>query len=101
MIYVTVPGDDPVTLTFRVVYDGCPYTCGETLTYETDAVCGTPSDPFVISLATATGINEELRMKNEATARVYDLQGRRISTMRKETLKKGVYVKRGKKVVVK
>ena len=45
-----------------------------------------------------TGVNEELRMKNEesATAPVYDLQGRRVSQPTK-----GLYIVNGKKVVIK
>ena len=46
-----------------------------------------------------TSISEELRMKSEefATAPVYDLQGRRVNNANQ----KGVYIKNGKKVIVK
>jgi hypothetical protein len=46
----------------------------------------------------ATGVNEELRMKNEEFATAagwYDLQGRRLNG---EPTKKGVYISNGKKV---
>ena len=51
-----------------------------------------------------TGISEELRVKSEefAPATIYDLQGRRVngqSSMVNGQLKKGVYIKNGKKVV--
>ena len=65
-----------------------------------------------------TGVNEELRMKNEeglarrsegesqfATAVIYDLQGRRMesstSNSQRSILKKGLYVKDGKKIIIK
>ncbi len=44
----------------------------------------------------ATGINEELRMKNEESEVWYDLQGNRISM----PTRKGLYIKNGKKTVV-
>ena len=59
----------------------------------------------------SASINEELRMKNEesATAPVYDLQGRRVVNAEANSslftihssLKKGVYVVNGKKVIIK
>ncbi len=70
------------------------------MTYENDAVIGSPIVPFVIDLNTTTDISEiengELRIEN-----VYDLQGRKIlnSQFVNRRLNKGVYIVNGKKKV--
>ena len=57
MIYITIPGDEACELTFRVA-DGNSESVirNSELTYETDAVIGTPKAPFIIDLGAATGI---------------------------------------------
>ena len=106
MIYITIPGDETCTLTFRVS-DGNSQisTLNAQITYETDAVIGTPKVPFIIDLANATGIKSicDLQIDNSRfdTDAVYDLQGRKIvnreSVNRK--LRKGVYIVNGQKQV--
>ena len=101
MIYVTVPGNEPTQLHFVIATDGQTMQAAETVTYETDAVCGTPSTPFVIDLGNATAI-DELSTLNSQLSTVYDLQGRRVnSQMVKSSNRqmKGVYIINGQKRV--
>lgn len=73
----------------------------QSITYETDAVIGTPKAPFIIDLDNATGIADNIRETINNNGDVYDLQGRKIvnreSVNRK--LRKGVYIVNGQKQV--
>jgi len=52
---------------------------------------------FSVSFGNSTGVSEEIRVKSEeSTAPVYDLQGRKVEGK----MKPGVYVRNGKKIVV-
>ena len=103
MIYVTVPGDEPTPLHFIIATDDQTLEAAETVTYETDAVCGTPRAPFVIDLGNATAIDGvQLSTVNSQLSTVYDLQGRRInSELMKSSNRqmKGVYIINGQKKV--
>jgi len=98
MVYITIPGDDPVTLTFRVATDEQIFTAPQTIVYETDAVYGSPRAPFIIDLSNSTGI------RNIATSQqdeqVFDLQGRKVQFNDEgRKLRKGVYIVNGQKKV--
>ena len=71
------------------------------LTFETDAIYGTPMHPIVINLGETDGIQEIDSGKDNES--IYDLSGRKIvnddSTNRK--LNKGVYIINGQKKTVK
>ena len=73
----------------------------QSITYETDAVIGTPKAPFIIDLDNTTGIADNIRETINNNGDVYDLQGRKIvnreSVNRK--LRKGVYIVNGQKHV--
>ena len=77
----------------------------QSITYETDAVIGTPKAPFIIDLDNATGIKSicDLQIDNSRfdTDAVYDLQGRKIVNRESENrkLRKGVYIVDGQKQV--
>ena len=100
MVYVTVPGNEPVKLTFRVTNGADIYESCESQTYETDAVIGTPKAPLIINLDSATGIRSISNSTSECT---YDLSGRKVADSRKENrqLSRGVYIVNGQKIVVK
>ena len=98
LAYLTILGDGAETLTFRVVSGNAQAEASETLTYEPDAVYGSPKRPFVIDLSGATGI-PELAVDGMEDA-VYDLQGRRL-TPQISRQSKGIYIVNGKKQVVK
>ncbi len=100
MIYVTVPGDEPVKLTFRVADGVDIYDAIESATYETDAVLGTPKAPLMINLDNATGIKS---ISDSMTESMYDVGGRKVANSRvaNRTLSRGVYIVNGQKVVVK
>ena len=101
MVYITIPGDKSCELTFRTAYADASsvYSVPSvSVTYETDAVIGKPSAPFVIDLASTTGISEmengELNIDN-----AYDLQGRRVNVNDNVKVKKGIYIINGQKKV--
>lgn len=100
--YITIPGDEKCQLTFLVAVNGKVYECTQTVEYAVDAEYGSYSQPFVISLGNALGINE---VENELSieSSVYDLQGRKVVAGKAANRKmsKGVYVVNGKKKVMK
>ena len=96
--YLTIPGDDAATLTFKVAMGDQEADAAETLDYEADAAYGSPARPFVIDLDNATGI--ETVQADSENQDVYDLQGRKI-TQKMSRLSKGIYIVNGKKQFVK
>jgi hypothetical protein len=96
--YLTILGDEAETLTFRVLSENAQVEASETLTYEQDAVYGSPKRPFIIDLSAATGIGEIATNAEEKS--VYDLQGRKL-TPQLSRQNKGIYIVNGKKQVVK
>ena len=97
--YLTIPGDESCKLNFRVVVGDEVMTAALTLTYETDAIYGTPQNPMVIDLGEATGISSnELTIDNH----VYDLSGRKVRLDdQTHKLRKGIYIINGQKKTVK
>jgi hypothetical protein len=101
MIYITIPGDEPCKLTFSTAINGqCSMVNGQSITYETDAVIGSPRAPYVIDLGKATGIAES-KIENLQIENTYDLQGRKINGQPSTVngLRKGVYIINGQKTV--
>ena len=104
MVYITIPGDNSCELTFRAAYADASSVSSVysvpsvSVTYETDAVIGKPSAPFVIDLTSTTGISEmengELNIDN-----AYDLQGRRVNVNDNVKVRKGIYIINGQKKV--
>ena len=102
--YITIPGDESCQLTFRVAVDGKMYSTMQTVDYTVDAVYGSYSHPFVITLSDATGIEEIENGKMKTKDAVYDLSGRKMKSpfsSLNSPLKKGVYVVNGQKKVMK
>ncbi|MBO7139526.1 MAG: LamG domain-containing protein [Prevotella sp.] len=100
MVYITIPGDNATTLTFRVAIDGeTSMVNGQSITYKTDAVIGSPSHPFIINLGEATGI-ASINGDDSSLSTTYDLQGRKVKTTdQSHKLRKGVYIVDGQKKV--
>jgi len=100
--YITIPGDEKCQLTFLVAVNGKVYECTQTVEYAVDAEYGSYSQPFVISLGNALGINE-VENGLSIDSSVYDLQGRKVVADKAASRKmsKGVYVVNGKKKVMK
>lgn len=91
--YLTIPGDDDATLTFKVSDGSEVAPLNASLRYETDAIYGTPAHPFGIDLDGTTGLGDDI-FENGAGAdqpSVYDLQGRKLNPQRLR-LNKGVYI---------
>ena len=99
--YITIPGDESCTLTFKAAIGNEVVTAPLSLTFETDAIYGTPWHPIVINLGETDGIREIGSGKDNES--IYDLSGRKIingnPTNRK--LNKGVYIINGQKKTVK
>lgn len=98
--YLTIPGDEACELTFKVAVAGEVVVAPLTLTYETDAIYGTPKHPVVMNLDDANGIHDMLH--DNGMEPIYDLGGRKIQlddTTRK--LQKGIYIINGQKQTVK
>ena len=105
MIIITIPGDKPCELTFRVS-DGnssessvCSVP-SVSITYENDAVVGTPKAPFILDLGQTTGIADNTRETISNSGDAYDLQGRKVELNDQgRKLRKGVYIVNGQKKV--
>ena len=99
--FLTIPGDETCELTFKVAVAGEVVDVPLTLTYETDAIYGTPKHPVVMNLGDATSIhNAQFIMHNGDT--IYDLSGRKVRLDdQTRKLQKGVYIINGQKHTVK
>ena len=103
--FLTIPGDEPCELTFKMSIAGEMVDVPLVLTYETNAIYGTPLNPVVIDMANqATGIGSFIPVLSEGEGAVYDLNGRRVNSSARQlvnSLKKGVYIVNGQKKIVK
>ena len=98
--YLTIPGDDDVTLTFKVALGDQVIDAATTVNYEADGVYGSPKHPLVIDLGETDGIREMLY--DGGLESIYDLSGRKISLDdNSRRLHKGVYIIKGRKKTVK
>jgi hypothetical protein len=94
--YLTIPGEEECELSFRVAIDDEVLTAPLTLTYESDAIYGTPKNPIVLDLTdVATGIGG---MGDGQDSEVYDISGRKMDSRK---LQRGVYIINGQKKTVK
>ncbi len=94
--YITIPGDDAVELTFKIAKGADITELKGTLSYETDAIFGSPLNPIVFSLDGTTGIKAiDNARGNDA---VYDIQGRKISDDSNDV--KGIRIINGQKELV-
>ena len=98
LILVTVPGNGPTTISIRVSDGERVMTFPQTIDYETDAVVGTPGNPFAIEMTEATGIET---VSASGVDSIYDIAGRKIDSSRRNTLHRGVYIINGQKTTVK
>jgi len=101
MAFLTIPGNESCELTFKVAVGDEVVDVPFTLTYETDAIFGSPCHPVVIDLGESNGIWEivnDNKLKN-----VYDLSGRKVISGKSDNtkLRKGVYIINGQKKTVK
>ena len=94
--FLTIPGDDDVTLTFKVAVGDQVLDAMTTVNYEVDGVYGSPANPLIIDLGEVTGIWEILNGNGDET--IYDLSGRKLDGRQ---LRKGVYIVNGQKKTVK
>ena len=95
--YLTIPGDESCELTFRVAIGDVVVEAPLTVTYETDAVYGSPRHPVTIDLGDVTSI-DTVNGEPFTIDQLYDLTGRKLESIR---LQKGVYIHNGQKKIVK
>ena len=102
MVFITIPGDEPCELHFRVSDGNSEFVINNSeLHYETDTVIGSPRAPFIINLGEATGI-WSVATQSQQTEQTYDLQGRKVdycNNAEGQKLRKGVYIVNGRKKV--
>ncbi|MBQ7237169.1 MAG: hypothetical protein IJS20_00085 [Bacteroidales bacterium] len=94
--FLNIPGDEDCELSFKVAVDGQIMDATLALTYQTDAIFGTPTHPMLIEFGNTTGIVD---LENDTTDMViYDLTGRKVSNDESINGKlKGVYIINGEK----
>jgi hypothetical protein len=99
--FLTIPGDETCELTFKVAVAGEVVDAPLTLTYETDAIYGTPKHPVVMNLGDVNGIREMLN--DNGIESIYDLSGRKMFNGQRSSfnVRKGVYIINGQKKTVK
>jgi hypothetical protein len=99
--FLTIPGDEPCELTFKVAVADEVVDAPLTLTYETDAIYGTPKHPVVMNLGDVNGIREMLN--DNGIESIYDLSGRKMFNGQRSSfnVRKGVYIINGQKKTVK
>lgn len=95
--YITIPGDESCELTFKVAVGDGVVEAPLTVTYETDAVYGSPRHPVTIDLSDVTAI-ETVNREPLTIDQLYDLTGRKLESPQ---LQKGVYIHNGQKKIVK
>ena len=99
LYYLLVAGEgsgQPIEI--KADIDGTVSTICTALTYASDSSIGTPWEPFVIDLSTATGIDSMVNGQWLMDDVWYTLQGIRYGTSKPTTA--GVYLYNGKKVVI-
>ena len=96
MVYVTVPGNETTQLAIRVSDGQHVMTSPVTVTYSSDAVVGSPSAPLLVDLSQTTGI---WSVTEQGTETIYDMSGRKIDNAQKNSLRHGVYIVNGQKVI--
>ena len=95
--YLTIPGDDDATMTFKVATQGSGIIdINESIKYETDAIYGTSRNPYVFNLGGTTGMGRVVM--EDADRSVYDLQGRKVTT---DGNRNGILIIDGKKEILK
>ena len=101
--YLTVYGDEPVSISFIVesAETGETFAAAETLTFVSDVV-GSRKSPYAVNISTTTGISQQMA---DQPMTIYTLDGILVSrdaTIKTlHTLPKGVYIVNGRKTVVK
>ena len=96
--YLTIPGDDAATLTFKAVVGARVFDFSESLVYETDEVYGTPKNPIVFTLGDDPTKVTAIDVDQEGKA-VYDLQGRKIEQT--SGIENGIFIINGQKRTIK
>ena len=90
MAYVTIPGDNPVSLTFKLVREEKLYTAARPLDYSSDDIVGTVDAPYEIEFFSTSGVSL-IGADGEGDCEWYDLNGIRFT--QKPTVS-GFYIKR-------
>lgn len=76
--YFTVPGDESLTLYFKMVRDGVEYVSDVTVTYEEDALIGTHSSPLVVAFSSTSHVDAILADDANTQTQWYTVGGVRL-----------------------
>ena len=76
IVYLTVPGDDAVTLDLKIVQGSEVTDIKEFVEYQSDAILGTPKSPLTLDVDSPTGV---IGLEKAVIESVYDLQGRKVT----------------------
>ena len=76
IVYLTVPGDDAVTLDLKIVQGSEVTDIKEFVEYQSDAILGTPKSPLTLDVDSPTGV---IGLEKAVIESVYDLQGRKAN----------------------
>jgi hypothetical protein len=104
MRFLTIPGEGSgSTIRFYFYDDTHLLLAAETLTYNDDDFIGGIEDPFVINLDNATVGISEVGILTGGVGEVFDVFGRMVLDAKSniEELPKGVYLRNGKKLIIK
>ena len=75
--YFTVPGDNKVTLRFKLAKDGQVWLSDVTIDYVDDAICGSYDKPFEVTFGAPTSIDDIL-VGDDTNVRWFDINGVRL-----------------------
>ena len=91
--FLTIPGDDVTTLTFKVVVNDETVEAPQSVDYEVDGVYGSPKYPLVIDLNDQTGI---WGVAGTTASPVYNVAGQRLNKAQK-----GINIMKDRKLLIK
>lgn len=70
-VFLTILGDDKVSLSFKVVIEDKIVAVEQTIDYTDDAMIGSISEPYVIKIASTTGIDNNIINDGNSNIEVY------------------------------
>ena len=98
--YITVPGEDATELTFKTYCQGVLISSKVKSQYVNNDVVGSHRAPLAITFSEndATGID---MVGTDADSQWFDIAGRKLVSSESRTLRRGIYIRDGKKIAIK
>lgn len=92
IVYLTVPGDDAVTLDLKIAKDAVVTDFRDFVEYQSDAILGTPKSPLTLDIDAPTGV---AGIEKAVIESAYDLQGRKANGSSED----GIRIINGQKIL--